>query len=134
MQNELTWQRRILPNGLRLLLYPRKSVLTTQIGVAINYGANMDSDLTAGRAHFLEHMIAGGSDKRIDLSRKLEFLGGIIDFETRPEYTYCYIDVTPEKISDATKILSELLFDSIFDLSHFIKTEIINSSSSCICQ
>ena len=30
-----------------------------------------------------------------------------------------YVDVIPEKISEATKILSELLFDSIFDQEKF---------------
>ncbi|KON34074.1 MAG: hypothetical protein AC479_02205 [miscellaneous Crenarchaeota group-6 archaeon AD8-1] len=116
MKNSLIWQRKILSNNLRVLLYPRKSALTTQIGVGINYGANLDPDSKLGLAHFLEHMISGGSQRRINHSREIEFLGGISNFQTNHEYTYCFVDILPEKISEASKILSELLFDSTFEI------------------
>ena len=133
MENDLTWRRRVLPNGSKILFYPRKSALTTQIGVAITYGANMDSDLKSGRAHFLEHMLCGGSDKRIDLSRQIEHLGGIINFSTNHEYTYSFVDVVPEKMHEATKILSKLLFDPYFEQEKFdLERKIIHSELSTI--
>lgn len=133
MENDLIWQRRILSNGLKILLYPRKSALTTQIGVAITYGANMDSDLKSGRAHFLEHMICGGSDRRIGLSRQIEPLGGIIDFSTNHEYTYSFVSVVPEKILEAAKILSDLLLDSCFEREKFdLERKIILNELSSI--
>ena len=133
MENVLIWHRRILPNGLIILSYPRSSACTTQIGVAINYGANLDSDFKSGRAHFLEHMICGGSNKRIECSRQIERLGGIINFATNHEYTYSFIDITPEKIIEATKILSELLFDSCFEQEKFeLERKIILNELSTI--
>ena len=133
MENDLAWQRRILPNGSKILFYPRKSALTTQIGVAITYGANMDSDLKSGRAHFLEHMICGGSDRRIDLSRQIELFGGIINFSTNHEYTYSFVDVVPEKMLEAAKILSKLLLDSCFEQEKFdLERKIILSELSTI--
>ena len=95
MESKLTWKRKALPNNLTLLLYPRKSALTTQIGIAINYGANLDSDQKSGKAHFLEHMISGGSDRRITLSRQIEHIGGILDFQTNHELTYGLVDIMP---------------------------------------
>lgn len=64
-------------------------------------------------------MVSGGSDRRIDLSRRVEFLGGLINFETNHEYTYNYVNILPEKILEASKILSELLFDSNFEQDKF---------------
>ena len=119
MKEGLIWQRRKLSNGLRVLLYPRGSANTTQIGVAIKYGANLDPDLTSGRSHFLEHMVGGGSDKRITLSRKIEQLGGFHNFSTNHEYTYSLVDIVPEKITKAAQLLSDLLFDSNFDQDKF---------------
>ena len=133
MENELTWHRRILPNGLKILLYPRRSAFTTQIGVAINYGANLDSDFKSGRAHFLEHMICGGSNRRIAMARQIELLGGIINFATNHEYTYSFIDITPEKTIEGAKILSELLFDSCFEQEKFdLERKIILNELSTI--
>ena len=120
------WQRKVLSNGLKVLLYPRPSSMTTQLSAAINYGANSDPEENAGRAHFLEHMLAGGSFKRIDLSRQPEYMGGYIDFCTNPEYTFTTVSVLPNKISEASQIMSELLFDSSFEEEKFeIERQII---------
>ncbi len=133
MEKVLTWHRRILPNGLKILTYPRSSACTTQIGVAISYGANLDSDCKSGRAHFLEHMLCGGSNKRIECSRQIERLGGIINFATNHEYTYSFIDITPDKIFEVAKILSELLFDSCFEQEKFdLERKIILNELSTI--
>ena len=72
MNNSLLWDRRVLPNGLRVLLLPRNTGLTTQLSVAIEYGSNDDSEISSGTAHFLEHMIVGGSKKRIELHHEVE--------------------------------------------------------------
>jgi predicted Zn-dependent peptidase len=119
MKNGLIWQRKILSNGLKVLLYPRDSALTTQIGVAIKYGANMDPILTSGRAHFLEHMVSCGSEKRINLSRKIEHLGGYYNSSTNHEYTFSIVDLVPDKIIKGAAILSDILFDSYFEQEKF---------------
>ncbi len=60
-------------------------------------------------------MIVGGSQERIKLNHEIERLGGISDFETANEYTFSTIDIIPEKISEAARILSLLLFDDAFN-------------------
>jgi len=56
MNRSLSWERKVLSNGLTVLLYPRLSGLTAQLSVAIKYGSNDDADEKSGNAHFLEHM------------------------------------------------------------------------------
>ena len=115
MNDVLRWNRLVLSNGLKVLTYPRLSALTAQLSVAIEYGSNDDSEEDSGAAHFLEHMLVGGSQERIDLHNKIEVLGGCSGFETNPEFTYCAVNIFPDKLAEASKVLSGLLFDSSFD-------------------
>ena len=105
----------MLPNGLRVLLLPRQSANTVQLSVAAEYGSNKDSEEKAGAAHFLEHMLAGGSANRIRLSRRIEELGGFMDFYTDYEYTMSSVDVLSGQLAEASRVLSEILFVSPFE-------------------
>lgn len=97
------------------MLYPRLSGITAQLSIAIKYGSNDDSEKKAGNAHFLEHMLVGGSQERIALHHEIEKMGGCSHFETSTECTFCTLDLFPGKISEASMILSQLLFDSKFE-------------------
>lgn len=118
MDSNLLWQRKVLPSGLTVLLYPRASDMTTYLSTVINYGANSDSEENAGCAHFLEHMIAGGSKERIEWSRAIEHLGGIYNPSTNCEYTLNTVSVNPKKISAASSILRNLIFNPHFEVKN----------------
>jgi len=120
MNNSLVWQRNILANGLRVLFLPKPSANTVQLSVAVEYGSNSEEDGEAGVAHFLEHMLAGGSEKRIQKSRSIEGYGGSMNFYTEHEYTLSFVDVLPENLPQASGILSELLFDTVFEEEKFV--------------
>src|SRR4030067_3186952 len=119
MRNSLSWERNVLSNGLTVLLCPRSSSTMAQLSVAIEYGSNDDSEEKAGNAHFLEHMLVGGSQNRIKLHNKIERLGGRSNFETSDEFTFSTVNVFPRKIAQASKVLSGLLFDSAFAKEKF---------------
>jgi len=89
--------------------------MTAQLSVVIKYGSNDDPEERLGNAHFLEHMLVGGSQKRIKLIHEVEKLGGCSNFETTNEYTFSILDVFPGKVAEASKVLSGLLFDSVFE-------------------
>ena len=46
----LTWERQVLPNGLRVLLFPRPAGVTTQLSLAIAYGSNSEPENASGIA------------------------------------------------------------------------------------
>ena len=119
MSTGLLWHRTVLPNGLRMLLLPKQSANTVQLSAAVEYGSNNESEETAGSAHFLEHMLAGGSTKRIQLSRSIESYGGTVNFYTDHEYTMSTVDILPESLAKTSQVLSELLFDSSFEQEKF---------------
>jgi predicted Zn-dependent peptidase len=119
MNNSMIWQRKELPNGLRLLILPRKSSNTTQLSFAVEYGSNQDLEEQSGAAHFIEHMLAGGSTSRIELSRSIENTGGILDFFTDHEHTMSIIDVLPEQFHNVYTIIENLFFSSEFEEEKF---------------
>jgi predicted Zn-dependent peptidase len=114
MTSAMFWRRNTLPNGLTVLQYPRQSANTTQLSIAVEYGSNQEPAELAGVAHFLEHMLAGGSEKRIQLSRSIENAGGILDFYTDHEHMMSTMDVLPGELAEASLIISELLFNGDF--------------------
>jgi predicted Zn-dependent peptidase len=115
MNCALSWQRKVLSNGLTVLLYPRPSGATSQLSVAVKYGSNDDTEDKQGTAHFIEHMLAGGSKSRINLHKQVEQIGGYSNFETSPEITLCTVDVLPGKLAEGSRVLSGLLFDYMFE-------------------
>lgn len=119
MSTNLFWHRETLSNGLTVLLYPRPSANTAQLSVAVKYGSNQEPKEAAGTAHFLEHMLAGGSEKRVQRSRSIEEHGGILDFYTDREHVSATMDVLPQKIAEASQILSELFFGDPFEDEKF---------------
>ncbi len=121
MATAMSWRRNTLPNGLAVLLFPRQSANTTQLSVAVKYGSNQEPEENAGVAHFLEHMVAGGSTKRIHQSRSIENSGGILDLYTDHEHMMSTMDFLPEKTAEASYILSQLLFSGGFEEEKFIQ-------------
>ena len=119
MSAHLVWRRKTLPNGLVVLLYPRDSANTAQLSIAVKYGSNQEPSEAAGIAHFIEHMLAGGSDRRIQSSRSIEDSGGLSDFYADREYVLGMMDVLPQKLTEASAILSKLFFDNDFEAEKF---------------
>jgi zinc protease len=118
--NGLVWQRTVLVNDLRVLYFPKVSANTVQLALAVEYGSNNEGEAEAGAAHFLEHMLAGGSEERIQKSRSVESYGGSLNFYTDHEYTMSFADILPESLPQTAQVLSELLFDPVFDEEKFV--------------
>jgi predicted Zn-dependent peptidase len=119
MTPAMFWSRCKLQNGLTVLLFPRPTANTTQLSIAVEYGSNQENAEIAGVAHFIEHMIAGGSERRIQLSRSVENSGGILNFFTQHESMQSTMDILPEQLTEASNILSDLLFSVDFEEEKF---------------
>jgi predicted Zn-dependent peptidase len=89
--------------------------MTAQLSVVVEYGSKSDPEKNAGLAHFLEHMLSGGSKERTKISRSIEQNGGYMNFSTGYGYTLGIADILPEKLDEASKILSKLFFEHGFE-------------------
>ena len=106
-----------LPNGLRVATEEHAHAKTATVGVWIDAGSRFESDAPAGTAHFLEHLIFKGTNKRsqAQLEVEVENMGGHLNAYTSREQTTYYARVTKENVGGAVDILSDILTGSKLD-------------------
>lgn len=106
-----------LANGLRVATESDLSARTATVGVWIDAGSRFETDETNGTAHFLEHMIFKGTERRTarDLEEEIENMGGHLNAYTSREQTTYYAKVMDKDVNNALDILSDILQNSKFD-------------------
>ncbi|KAF5457664.1 hypothetical protein F2P56_021750 [Juglans regia] len=106
-----------LPNGLRVATESNLAVGTATVGVWIDAGSRFETEETNGTAHFLEHMIFKGTEKRTarSLEEEIENMGGHLNAYTSREQTTYYARVMGKDVPRALDILADILQNSKFD-------------------
>lgn len=81
----------ILPNGLRVVHLPAASPVS-YCGFAVNAGTRDEEADEFGLAHFVEHMIFKGTEKRKSwhILNRMENVGGELNAYTTKEETFVY--------------------------------------------
>ncbi|XP_062009796.1 probable mitochondrial-processing peptidase subunit beta, mitochondrial [Rosa rugosa] len=107
----------VLPNGLRVATESNLAAKTATVGVWIDSGSRFENDENNGTAHFLEHMIFKGTEKRtaLDLEVEVENMGGHLNAYTSREQTTYYAKVLDKDVPQALSILADILQNSRFD-------------------
>ncbi|GAB2232967.1 hypothetical protein Droror1_Dr00002180 [Drosera rotundifolia] len=113
-----------LPNGLRVATESDLAARTATVGVWIDAGSRFESDETNGTAHFLEHMIFKGTEKRSarGLEVEIENMGGHLNAYTSREQTTYFAKVLDKDVNNALDVLADILQNSTFD-EHRINRE-----------
>jgi predicted Zn-dependent peptidase len=104
-----------LDNGLRIIYHPTRSQVT-YCGYAINVGTRDENLDESGMAHFTEHLIFKGTEKRRanHILNRLSNVGGDIDAFTNKEETIVYATVLNKDFDRAIELLSDIVFHSVF--------------------
>lgn len=121
MKQAISWERVLLPNGVKVLHFPRPSDLTLKLGFAVNYGAHSDPASKAGLAHLVEHLLSAGSKKRVENAERIEHFGGALDLSTTSHYTLACAHLPCDRMADSSRVLSEMAFDGAFEQPMFQK-------------
>ena len=110
-------QKTTLANGLRIVTQEMNSVQSVSVGLWIKTGVLSESSQNNGISHFIEHMVFKGTHKRTakNIAETVDSVGGHINAFTSREYTCFYVKVLHEDVELAVDILSDMLFNSIFD-------------------
>lgn len=105
----------ILPNGLRIVHLPSESPVS-YCGFAVNAGTRDEEEHEFGLAHFVEHMIFKGTQKRKawHILNRMENVGGELNAYTTKEETFVYSVFMEEHYSRAFELLADLIFHSQF--------------------
>ena len=101
------------PSGLRLVTETLPHVRSVAIGVWLTRGSRHESDAESGIAHFVEHMLFKGTERRSarDLAQAIDSVGGQVDAFTSKEYAGYYIKVLDEHVPIALDLLSDMLLN-----------------------
>ncbi|WP_352417833.1 pitrilysin family protein [Proteiniborus sp.] len=125
MYNKVT-----LDNGLRIVTEHIPYVKSVSIGIWVEAGSRKESEKNNGVSHFIEHMLFKGTMNRSakEIAEAIDNIGGQINAFTSKECTCYYVKVLDNHIDIAIDVLSDMLFNSLFDKEDIIKEK------SVICE
>lgn len=113
-----------LSNGIRVVNMWDNSPVA-YCGFVINAGTRDEKSNEPGMAHFVEHMLFKGTEKRKSwhILNRLDSVGGELNAYTTKEETYVYATVLSSDFERAMELCSDIVFHSIFP-SHEITKEV----------
>lgn len=116
-----------LSNGLRILHVPSLSKVA-YCGFAVDVGTRDEFENEQGMAHFVEHLIFKGTQKRKawHVLNRMENVGGDLNAYTNREETVIYSAFLTEHFGRAFELLTDIVFHSTFPQREIEKeTEVI---------
>ena len=104
-----------LPNGIRCVHRRVKSAVA-YCGLMVNAGSRDEKPEEYGLAHFIEHALFKGTQKRkaYHINNRLENLGGELNAYTTKEETVVHATTLKGDFSKAAELISDLVFHSTF--------------------
>ena len=105
-----------LPSGLRLAYQNIPYVHSVSLGVFVKIGSRNELDIDNGIAHFTEHVLFKGTEKRtaFDIVKEMDSLGANMNAFTSKELTGFYFQCIDDTVDECSEILSDLLLHSTF--------------------
>ncbi len=104
-----------LKNGIRLV-HSRSDSDIAYCGLIVNTGSRDEEDNEHGLAHFIEHALFKGTQKRrsFHILNRLESVGGDVNAFTTKEDTCIYAAFLTEHYERSLELLSDMVFNSNF--------------------
>jgi predicted Zn-dependent peptidase len=116
-------QKTVLDNGLRVISEQIPGAHSTSIGIWVEVGSRHEAPRLGGIAHFVEHMLFKGTDRRSarDIAGEIDAVGGVLNAFTGREHTCFYAKILADKVPLALDLLSDLVLNSTFDFDEIEK-------------
>ena len=111
-------QKFTLKNSLPVLFAPSKGTDTVTVMILVGVGSRYEYKKLNGASHFIEHLLFKGTKRRPttqDITRELDSIGADFNAFTDKHVTGYYVKVSKTHLKLALDILSDMLFNSVFD-------------------
>ncbi len=110
------YQQITLPNGARLLTQHLPQAQSAALGFFVGVGSRHEAPSEHGAAHFIEHMLFKGTDRRCaaQLARDTDAIGGQLNAYTTKEHTCFYARTLGSHLDRGLDLLADMLFHSRF--------------------
>jgi len=107
----------VLPNGLTILLREAHLAPVVNLQFWVNVGSADERPGEEGLAHFHEHMLFKGTERRGvgDVAGDIEGAGGHINAYTSFDMTVYYATLPSDALATGVDVLSDALLHSVFD-------------------
>lgn len=122
MDDKETFSYLTLPAGLRIV-YHREESMVEYCGLAVNAGSRDENPAEFGLAHFVEHTIFKGTDRRRawHIINRMETVGGELNAYTTKEETMVYSVFPAGNLARAAELIFDLAANSMFPGSELDK-------------
>jgi predicted Zn-dependent peptidase len=114
----ISWEIAELSNGLRMVTTPLATAQSVSVGLFIGTGSRAEERGSQGLAHFLEHMIFKGSERRptaMAIAEAIEGAGGVLNAYTSKEVTCFWNHLPYEKLELAMDVLADMVLHPLLD-------------------
>ncbi|HEY6944943.1 MAG TPA: pitrilysin family protein, partial [Candidatus Acidoferrum sp.] len=117
-------QKQVLPNGLVVITETMSHVRSVSVGVWVRNGSRREIPEENGLAHFMEHMVFKGTERRSAeaIAREMDSVGGMLDAFTSKEQICFNAKVLDEHLPIAFDVIADLVLRPKFD-SEDVKKE-----------
>jgi predicted Zn-dependent peptidase len=122
----MIYQTHTFSNGIRLIYKPDSSVVT-HCGMIMNTGSRDEKEHEQGMAHFVEHLLFKGTEKRRSghIINRLEDVGGELNAYTSKEETVVFATVLNEYSERAFELIADVVLHSTFPQKELEKEVVI---------
>src|SRR3984893_11734976 len=110
-------ERAELSNGLVIVTEKMPHVRSISVGIWLGTGSRGETPERNGIAHFIEHMVFKGTEKRSaeEIAQSVDSVGGMLDAFTAKEMTCFSAKVMDEHLPVAFEVLTDLVLCPRFD-------------------
>jgi predicted Zn-dependent peptidase len=118
-------KKHALPNGLVVITETMPHVRSVSIGVWVRSGSRRESPDENGLAHFIEHMVFKGTERRSAeaIAREMDSVGGMLDAFTSKEQICFNAKVLDEHLPIAFDVIADLILRPNFDSEDVTKEQ-----------
>lgn len=122
--------RTVLPGGLRVITEQVPGVRSAAVGMWVGVGSRDEQPSVAGAAHFLEHLLFKGTERRsaAQIAEEIDAVGGELNAFTAKEHTCYYVHALDEDLPLALDLIADVVFfarmaDADFELERGVVLE-----------
>jgi predicted Zn-dependent peptidase len=105
-------RRSVLPGGLRVITEQVPGVRSAAVGIWVGVGSRDEAPSVAGAAHYLEHLLFKGTERRsaAQIAEEIDAVGGELNAFTAKEHTCFYVHALDSDLPLAIDLLADVVF------------------------
>jgi len=125
MHSEQICHKTVLANGITVVSEEINHVRSVSIGIWVRSGSRYEQCGINGTAHFIEHMLFKGTERRsaFDIASEIDSVGGMMNAFTGKELTSFYIKVPDYHLPMAIDLLADVFQNSRFQEEEIVKEQ-----------